>query len=158
MVNLVPERQDEVSSSIGLDVILNGPHVKKVVRALKEVGVRVAVLVDPDGDQVKAAHTAEADAVLLNTRLYADTARSREGRDELDRLESAARVAHKLGLRVILGHGLDYHNAAAVSRIREVEALEVGHALIARSLFTGLERAVRELADLVAAGRSGPAS
>ena len=154
LVSLVPERHEEISSSKGLDVILNQVHLKKLVRALREGGVKVALLSDPDPDQVKATQTTEADAIILNTRLYADTAREKEARDELDRVDASARIARKLGLRVMAGHGLDYTNVRAVARIREIEAIEVGHALIARAVFCGLEQAVRELRAVVADARS----
>ena len=153
VVNLVPERRDEVSSSIGLDVILNQSLLKKNIRALKEVGVKVAILVDPDADQVKAVQTAEADGVILNTRLYADSAREQEVRDELDRFETAARVAKKLRLRVVAGHGLGYHNMGPIAALPTVEAIEVGHALVSRALFTGLDSAIREMRRLMVDAR-----
>lgn len=154
VVNLVPERHEEVSSSIGLDVILNQAQLKKTIRALREVGVRVDILIDPDVDQVKASQGAEADGVILNTRLYADSVRPQEIRDELDRIETAARVARKLNLSVVAGHGLDYTNVAAVARARNIDAFEVGHAVVARAMFSGLDGAIAQMLRLIHAARS----
>ena len=158
-VNLVPERRDEVSSSIGLDVMLNQSHLKnKIIRPLKEVGVKAAILIDPDVEQVKASHAAEADAVMINTRLYADSAREREAHDELERIDAAARVARKLKLEVSAGHGLDFSNVAAVAGIAGITAIEVGHGLVAHSVFVGIEAAVRRMVATLAIPSRQPAS
>jgi len=158
VVNLVPERHEEVSSSIGLDVILNQAQLKKTIRALREVGVRVDILIDPDADQVQASKSAEADGVILNTRLYADSVRPQEIRDELDRIENAARVARKFELSVVAGHGLDYTNIGAVARAHRIDAFEVGHAVLARALYSGLGVAIQQLLRLIHAARTGEGS
>ena len=144
-VTLVPERRDELGTEGGLDVLLDEAHLRKVVRALKDLGVEVALLVEPDLDQVKAVSGLGADSVVLNARAYADTALDRAARDELERIEGAARIARKLGLKVRAAHGLSLRNVLAVARLPQIDEVEVGHGLMARAIFMGLEKAVREL-------------
>ena len=149
VVTLVPDRRDEIASSIGVDVLLNQNDIKKLIRALKEVGVFVSILIDPDVDQVKASRAAEADGVLLNTRLYSDSGRERDAEEELERIETAARIARTFKLKVAAGHGLDYSNVAPVARIPQIGSIQIGHALIARSLFCGLDEATRQMLSIL---------
>jgi len=150
-VTLVPERQDEPITEGGLDVLLDEAHLKKVVRALKDASVEVGLLVEPDIDQVKSTSGLGADVVVLNSRAYAVTTLEREAREELERIESAARIARKLGLRVRLAHGLHLRNLAPLAKLKDVNDVEVGHGLASRALFIGLEAAVRELKTALAA-------
>jgi pyridoxine 5-phosphate synthase len=143
-VTLVPERHDEPATEGGLDVLLDESHLRKVVRALQDTGVETGVLIEPDIDQVKATSGLGVEVVVLNTRAYADTSLERESRDELDRLEAAARVGRKLGMRVRAAHGLMLRNLAPLAAIKEIAEVEAGHGLVARAVFVGLEAAVRE--------------
>ena len=146
---LVPERPDEVTTEGGLDVAFHIDVVKVVVQRLKEAGIEVSIFVDPDENQVKASQRAGADAVEINTNMYAHAPNSRQGGEELRSIRACAQLANKLGLRVLAGHALNYHNVRPIVAVPEVEELNIGHAIIAHAVFVGLERAVREMKRLL---------
>ena len=142
-VTLVPERRDEITTEGGLDVMLNSVSLKPVVRTLRDAGIRVSIFVDPDLDQMKAAHRLDAAAAEINTAAYTESAAPEA---ELRRVVDAARLGGKLGLDVHAGHGLDYQNVASVAALREISELNIGHSIVARAVLVGMERAVREMA------------
>ena len=147
---LVPERREELTTEGGLDVGSNRDEVRRVTRTLRDAGIEVSLFVDPDPEQIKASHRADAQAVELHTGRYCE-ARSQEQRDgELQRLTDAARTAGKLGMRVAAGHGLDYWNVRPVAGIAEVMELNIGYAIVCRAVLVGLERAVRDMKELIA--------
>lgn len=149
-VTLVPERREEISTEGGLDVLLSGGHLERMVGTLRESGFRTTLLVDPELDQIRAAAKIPADAVQINTRPCAGAEGEAAAERELVRLHEAVRGAAKLRLRVVLGLGLTYAAARAVSRIPEVSEIRVGHAVVARACLVGLDRAVREMKALLA--------
>ena len=148
-VTLVPERAGELTTEGGLDVALNTAHVHQTVARLISHGIRVSVFIDPHLDQVRAAHKCGAQAIEINTNAYA-TSREQVAAAPLKAVQEAARMAEKLGLSVLAGHALNYRNVGPIREIKEIEELNIGHAIIARSLFVGLERAVREMKDILA--------
>jgi pyridoxine 5-phosphate synthase len=149
IVTLVPERREELTTESGLDVILNQSHLKRIVVAMREGGLEVGVFVDPDFDQVKAVMKVDASLLEINTGKYAE-AKSDELRSlELNKIVTAAKAGRKLGLRVTAGRGLNFQNVSAVAAISEIEALTVGHSIMARASLVGIERAVREMKELV---------
>ena len=148
-VTLVPERREEVTTEGGLDVLLNHNLIKKTVADLKEGGIAVSIFLDPDYDQVKAASKLGVGLIEINTAKYAEATREDLARAEADKVIQVARAASKLGLRVLAGHGLDYRNVGRIVAIPEIEELNIGHAIIARAALVGLERAVREMKDLM---------
>jgi pyridoxine 5-phosphate synthase len=148
-VSLVPERRDEQGTEAGLDVLLNAAHLKKTHDALRESGLRVALTVEPDLDQVKGIYKLGAKWVQFFTGKLGGGADGGQRATEQRRLIDATRAAHKMGLHVIAGGGLSYRTAAWVSRIDEVEEIHVGHAFVSRACLVGVERAVRELRDAV---------
>ena len=119
--------------------------LKPVVRELRSAGIRVSLFVDPVLDQVKMAAKLEADAVELNTGTYSELPMDADATLELGRLRDAARLASRLGLRVLAGHGLSPQNVGPVGAIPEIEELNIGHSLIGRAVFVGLERAIQEM-------------
>jgi pyridoxine 5-phosphate synthase len=150
-VTLVPERREEVTTEGGLDVVLNSVQLKPTVKMLEEGGIRVSLFVDPDLEQVKEAHKIDAHAVEINTAAYAE-ARDERGRDAaLRKVVDSARLGARLGLLVHAGHGLTYQNVRAVARVSEISELNIGHNIVARALLVGMERAVREMLDAMAA-------
>lgn len=153
-VTLVPENREELTTQGGLDAIFLQGMLKPVVRELRSAGVRVSLFLDPLLDQVKMAAKLEADAVELNTGTYSDLAMDSDATPELGRLRDAARLANRLGLRVLAGHGLTLQNVGPVAAIPEIEELNIGHSLIGRALLVGLERAVQEM--LAAMGEAQP--
>jgi pyridoxine 5-phosphate synthase len=146
---LVPERREELTTEGGLDVITNREEVRRVARALRDAGVEVSLFVDPDLEQIKASHRADAQAVELHTGRYCDARNAQERARELARVVEAARAAARLGLRVAAGHGLDYWNVRPVAEIEEITELNIGYAIVCRAVLTGLSRAVREMKDLI---------
>lgn len=148
-VTLVPERREELTTEGGLDVILHAGSIEGVVRELRDAGMDVSVFVDPDLEQIRACHKLGVTTIELNTGKYADHWRSARRGDELEKISNAARGARKIGLRVLAGHGLTYRNIDAIARIAEIEELNIGHSIIARAALVGIERAVREMIDLM---------
>jgi pyridoxine 5-phosphate synthase len=113
----------------------------------------VSLFIDPELDQVKAAHRAEAHAVEFHTGRYCDARLASDRGRELSRLVDACKAASKLGLDVAAGHGLNYQNVLPVAQIQEVEELNIGHAIVGRAVLVGFERAVREMKDLLEKAR-----
>jgi pyridoxine 5-phosphate synthase len=153
-VTLVPEREGEITTEGGLDVDANFEAVRASVARLREGGRFVSIFIDPEGRQVEAASRAGAKQVELCTASYSEATlppRAVHGEglmrvnQELRRLREAARLAAQYGLHVAAGHGLTYRNVRAVAEIQEIVEFNIGHNIIARSVFVGLERAVREM-------------
>ncbi len=145
-VTLVPERREEITTEGGLDIILQGEFIKPAISNLLAAGIEVSIFVDPDPDQVRACAKLGVGAIEINTGKYA------EGNDpetQLELISKTAKLASKIGLRVLAGHGLNYHNVLPVVRIKEIEELNIGHSIISRAVYVGLERAVREMKDLL---------
>jgi pyridoxine 5-phosphate synthase len=154
-VCLVPENRAEITTEGGLDVVRERRRLAEVLPRFRERRIEVSLFVDPVRAQLEEAAALEADFVELHTGAYASAyasagagARARE----LARLSEAARHAHALGLRVNAGHGLDYDNVGAVAELPHVEELNIGHAIVARALFVGVEAAVSEMLARVRAG------
>lgn len=153
-VTLVPERREELTTEGGLDVTSNRDNIDRAVRLLEDGGIRVALFIDPDLDQVRASHKVNAHAVEIHTGRYAEARGFKERSDELGRIRDAAKAAGKLGLGVAAGHGLHYTNTIPVARIPEIQELNIGHAIVARAMITGMERAVKDMLDLMREARA----
>jgi pyridoxine 5-phosphate synthase len=153
MVTLVPERREELTTEGGLDVVSGREAVRKAVKTLRDAEIEVSLFIDPDLDQVKAAHRAEAQAVELHAGRYCDARLAADRRRELARLLDATKAAAKLGLKVAAGHGINYQNVLPVAAIPEIEELNIGHAIVARAVLVGMERAVREMKELLRQAR-----
>ncbi len=149
MATLVPERRQELTTEGGLDVVAHRDRIQSMINLLKEGGIPVSLFIDPDVQQVRAAHKVQADYVELHTGRYANTRRQHETDSEYDALVQAAKLAAKLGLRVSAGHGLNYHNTQRLTKISEIEEFNIGHSIVARAVFVGLERAVLEMKALL---------
>jgi len=147
---LVPESREEVTTEGGLDARSEFARLRETVPALGERGGEVSLFLDPDPDQLRAAADLGAPFVELHTGRYANTAGS-EREAELARLRDASVLAHELGLRVNAGHGLDYDNVAPVAAIEGLEELNIGFAIVAEALFSGVESAVSRMAALAGA-------
>ena len=149
---LVPERREELTTEGGLDAAGNRDAIRKVVKTLKDADIVVSLFIDPDLDQVKAAHRAEAEVVEFHTGRYCDARLAQDRRRELARVVDAVKTAAKLGLQVAAGHGLNYQNVLPVAAISEIEEFNIGHAIVGRAILVGMERAVREMKELLARG------
>jgi pyridoxine 5-phosphate synthase len=153
VATLVPERREELTTEGGLDVVGGRDAVRRVVKTLRDAEIKVSLFIDPDLDQVKAAHRAEAELVEFHTGRYCNARLASDRRRELSRLVDACKAAAKLGLEVAAGHGLNYQNVIPVAAIPEIEELNIGHSIVARAVLVGLERAVREMKALVEKAR-----
>ena len=149
IATLVPERRKELTTEGGLDVVEHRDRIQSMINLLHEGGIPVSLFVDPDLQQIRAAHKVNADFVEIHTGRFANTRRKQEADTEFDALVQAAKLAAKLGLRVSAGHGLNYQNAKRMIQIPEIEEFNIGHSIIARALFVGLEQAVREMKALL---------
>ena len=149
---LVPERRAEVTTEGGLDVVGQEAPVRALTRRLAAAGIRVSLFVDPDRAQLEAAVRCGAPVVELHTGSYAEARDARRAL-ELARLQDAAAHAAALGLTVHAGHGLHYHNVQPVAGIPEIVELNIGHAVIARAVFSGLAAAVAEMKRLMLEAR-----
>lgn len=149
-VTLVPESREELTTQGGLDAVFLQGMLRSVLRELRGAGIHTSLFLDPVLDQIKMAAKLEADAVELNTGVYSDLPMDSDPSLELGRLRDSARMAARLGLRVLAGHGLNLQNVAPVAALQEVEELNIGHSIIGRAVLIGLERAVSEMRDAVA--------
>jgi pyridoxine 5-phosphate synthase len=153
---LVPERREELTTEGGLDVAGQKTRIRDACQQLADAGVRVSLFIDADPRQVEASGEAGAPCIEIHTGHYADAPGPQAARDELAKIRAAVRLGDDIGLRVNAGHGLHYHNVQPVAALVQVRELNIGHAIVARALFTGLGEAVREMKRLmVEARRSG---
>ncbi len=146
---LVPEKREEITTEGGLDVQANFDRVKDVVKRLHDKGILVSLFIDPEEWQVEASKETGADAIELHTGSYANAKNDRERQLELEKLIDAAKYGKKLGLHVHAGHGLTYENVKPVAAIEEIEELNIGHSIIAKSVFVGIKEAVRLMRQLI---------
>jgi pyridoxine 5-phosphate synthase len=144
-VCIVPERREEVTTEGGLDVCGQAKAVSAAVSALSAQGSVVSLFIDPEAEQIEAAAATGAAFIELHTGAFANAREERAQEAELAKLIRGAELAQKNGLRVNAGHGLNYHNVHLMHRVPGIEELNIGHAIISRALFTGLEIAVRDM-------------
>ncbi len=151
---LVPESREEITTEGGLDVAGQAARVADACGVLGAAGIRVSLFIDPEAHQVEAAKRAGAPVVELHTGAYADATGEARAR-EFERVRAAARIAASVGLIVNAGHGLNYHNVEPIAAIPEIVELNIGHAIVARAVFDGLPKAVRDMKALMLAARRG---
>jgi pyridoxine 5-phosphate synthase len=144
---LVPEKRQEITTEGGLD-ILSRKSIKDDIRLLRKAGIEVSLFIEPVLEQVKASKEVGADAIELHTGKYANT-KGETQKEELPKLIDAANLGHKLGLKVHAGHGLNYKNVEPIANMPFVEELNIGHSIISRAVFVGLEQAVKEMLQLI---------
>ncbi|MDX9703378.1 MAG: pyridoxine 5'-phosphate synthase [Candidatus Auribacterota bacterium] len=148
-VTLVPEKREEVTTEGGLEVIRNLSSLTNTVRHFQDMGIRVSLFIDPDPNQIKAAYRTGAEFIELHTGKYANARTEEDIKRELEILSQASELAHKQGLRVNAGHGLNYKNVRAICEIPYIEELNIGHSIISRALFVGLSQAVAEMKQII---------
>ncbi len=149
LVTLVPEKREELTTEGGLNVAGNLDFLKNYIQRLKEAGLSVSLFVDPDYTQINAAKEAGAKWVELHTGTYAEARDETEAQKLFDELLDAARHARSLGLRVKCGHGLNYRNIQRFRGRPEFEEFSIGHSIVSRAVLVGMERAVREMLELI---------
>ena len=150
---LVPERREELTTEGGLDIVAHEAAVSRIVRRLKACDVHVSLFIDPNAVQIHQARMLGAQAVEIQTARYAEAKTKAAREEELSVLREAALLARDQGLHVHMGHGLNYTNVQAVAAIEEVEELNIGHSIVARSVLVGMERAVRDMKEAMRQGR-----
>jgi len=146
---LVPEKREEITTEGGLDVLQHQSSLERTTNMLTEAGIRVSLFIDPDLDQVKAAHKISADAIEIHTGRYCEAKNPGEQNQEFQAVLNAVKAAKKLGLSVHAGHGLNYHNIKRLLQVEEIEEYNIGHSIIARAVFTGLGPAVAEMVNII---------
>jgi len=149
---LVPEKREELTTEGGLDVLGQESRITEACARLREAGVRVSLFIDADLAQVEAASRVGAPVIEIHTGHYA-TAHGAAQQAEFERIQRAAIHATELGLQVNAGHGLHYHNVQPIAAIPVMRELNIGHAIIARAIFSGLGEAVREMKRLMVEAR-----
>jgi pyridoxine 5-phosphate synthase len=151
---LVPERREELTTEGGLDVAGQLERMRDACQRLSEAGVRVSLFIDADRRQVEAAKDVEAACIEIHTGHFADAANPSDQAAELRKIHQAIRLGDDIGLQVNAGHGLHYHNVQAIAAIPPVRELNIGHAIVARAIFSGLGEAVREMKRLMIEARA----
>lgn len=154
MVTIVPEKRQELTTEGGLDVKTNPDPLKRYVQGLRDAGISVNLFVDPSPDAVKACHRIGSDGLEIHTGRYADAFQDNVKEAELKRIYDAAVLSKRLGLKTHAGHGLDYNNVQNVAAMQEFDEFAIGYSIISRSIYTGIENAVREMKRLIVASRS----
>ena len=149
VVTLVPERREELTTEGGLDVTRWSKSLKKAVRRLQTGGIPVSLFIDPKREQIKASEDLGAEAIEIHTGQYSNARTCTEADQELKKILDAVAEASRTHLQIAAGHGLNYVNVRRIAEIKEVEELNIGHSIVARAIFVGLDRAVREMLALL---------
>ncbi|TKB25998.1 pyridoxine 5'-phosphate synthase [Desulfopila sp. IMCC35006] len=149
LITLVPEKRQELTTEGGLDVLSQKKKIAKVIEKMTAASIPVSIFADPDPDQLTAAYDVGATFVELHTGKYCDVIGENNRQHEFQLLQEAAEAAAQMGLRVCAGHGLNYQNTVPIAAIDTIEELSIGHAIIARAVFVGLDQAVREMLALI---------
>ena len=150
---LVPEKRAELTTEGGLNVLADESRILDACAQLATSNIEVSLFIDPEIKQIDAALRCNAPVIEIHTGNYADAKTPAEREKELQRVIAAAHYAHNAGLIVNAGHGLNYQNVQAIARIEEMNELNIGHGIIARAIFIGLENAVREMKRLMVEAR-----
>lgn len=150
---LVPEKRQELTTEGGLDVAGNLKSVKDAVKKLQKQGILVSLFIDPVSEQIEAAAATGAEFIEMHTGSYANASGAAQ-KKELKRLVEGAKLAHKLGLKVNAGHGIDYKNIKGILQIPHLVELNIGHSIIARAVMTGMHKAVADMVKLMSKYKS----
>lgn len=155
MVTLVPEKREELTTEGGLDIALGRDFIKEQVRFLQDGDIKVSLFIDPDIDQIRAAHKIGAHAIELHTGAFCDAPNEVVRKQEFIRLVDGAKTAAKVGLSVYAGHGLNLQNIEPVAAVMEITEFNIGHSIIARAVFVGMVQAVQEMKMAIMYARKG---
>jgi pyridoxine 5-phosphate synthase len=149
-VCLVPEKREEVTTEGGLDVVTNRKELEPTIKRLQTSGIRVSLFVDPTLEQIDVAHELGVEMVELHTGKLANAFSEKIEKQELENLQAAAKAASELKLQVNAGHGINYTNIALIHRIPHLTELNIGHSIVSRAMFVGIENAVKEMLSAMA--------
>ena len=148
-VSLVPEKRQEITTEGGLDVCSQVIELMDIRKRIKNEGILFSLFVDPDINQLEACKEVKADSIEINTGNYSECVAQKDVETELLRIQKASKYASDMGLRVFAGHGLNYYNVKAIVAIPEVEELNIGHFLVAQSVYVGMENAVKRMIQVI---------
>jgi pyridoxine 5-phosphate synthase len=149
LATIVPEKRQELTTEGGISVIDSVSHLRDTIKELHNSEIEVSLFIEPDINQIDAAAEIEADFIEIHTGVFANLLTEEEKFDELERIRLASKHAKKLGLGVNAGHGLDYQNIKIFRELMDIDEVSIGHAVIARAVFMGLENAVQEMISLI---------
>jgi pyridoxine 5-phosphate synthase len=149
LVTLVPEHREELTTEGGLDLSLHRDTVSGAVSALQGKGIPVSIFIDPDLDQIKLAHSTDAAFIEIHTGTFCEADNLQERSEAFEKIISSAKLAKELKLGVNAGHGLGYETIKVFKGLSEIDEFSIGHSIIARSVFVGLEQAVRDMVALI---------
>ncbi len=150
-VTLVPEKREELTTEGGLDLITHQDHIREAVATLKNAGMTVCIFIDPDLDQIKTAHKIDADMIEIHTGAFCDAQTEGQRQKEFFRIVDAAKIGTKLKLEVNAGHGICYNSINAFKGLSEINEFSIGHSIISKAVLTGMDRAVRDMQQLIKA-------
>ena len=148
-VSLVPEKRQEITTEGGLDVCSQVTELIDIRKRIKNEGILFSLFVDPDINQLEACKEVKADSIEINTGNYSELVVPKDVETELLRIQKASKYASDMGLRVFAGHGLNYDNVKAIVAIPEVEELNIGHFIVAQSVYVGMENAVKRMIQII---------
>ncbi|MGB2696570.1 MAG: pyridoxine 5'-phosphate synthase [Candidatus Zixiibacteriota bacterium] len=148
-VTLVPERPQELTTEGGLDLKANLDTLSKAIAELKNNGMKVSLFINPDEKSVEKSAELNADYIEINTDSYCESKDEDIHKTELEKVRKIAELAHKKGLGIHAGHGLNYKNAKDLMTIKEIEEVSIGHAIVARAVIVGMEKAVKEMIEII---------
>lgn len=149
LVTLVPEKREELTTEGGLDVKSNPDHYQKVVDRLKERDIKVSFFIDPDPDQIETVHRIGGDIIEIHTGHYSEARSEEEAENRFKRIVQAVEASSELELGVSAGHGLNYTNIKRFHMLPQIDEYSIGHIIVAKAIFVGFEKAVREMVELV---------
>jgi len=149
MITLVPEKRKELTTEGGLDVVKFSDKLEKAIEKVHTKGIKVSLFIDPVEAQITAAREMNADMIELHTGAYSDAKSEKVREREFRKVVTSVTMGKKLGLGVNAGHGLHYHNVKEIAALEEIDELSIGHSIVARAVFLGLDRAVRDMLELM---------
>jgi len=149
LVTLVPERREEVTTEGGLDLVVHKSAVTETIRTLQNSGIPVSIFIDPEPEQLKLAHQANANLIEIHTGSFCDATTSKKRNQAFSKIVDAIKLSHKLRLGVNVGHGICYNTIKAFKGLKEIDEFSIGHSIVSRASLVGMERAVREMLTLV---------
>ena len=149
LVTLVPERREEVTTEGGLDLVVHKSAVTETIRTLQNSGIPVSIFIDPEPEQLKLAHQANANLIEIHTGTFCDATTSKKKSHAFSKIVDAVKLSHKLRLGINVGHGICYNTIKAFKGLKEIDEFSIGHSIVSRASLVGMERAVREMLTLV---------
>ncbi|KEY91482.1 pyridoxine 5'-phosphate synthase [Candidatus Photodesmus blepharus] len=153
-VCFVPEKRKELTTEGGLDVVRQAKKVKTAIKKLNAAGIRVSLFIDSDHDQIDAATSCGASFIELHTGAYANAKNPKNRQDELKKIADGAAYAASMGIAVNAGHGLNYYNVSPVAALPEIHELNIGHSIISRAVFDGLQKAIADMKVIIQSARN----